>query len=48
MKRASPYVGAEPKVHEFGVYPLTTLQQDVLKLDVTVHNIKSVHVLHLF
>lgn len=40
-------VSAEPEVDELGVHSAAAAEQDVLQLDVAVHNVRPVHILHL-
>lgn len=40
-------VSAEPEVHELGVGAAAPAEQNIFQLDVTVHDVGSVHVLHL-
>lgn len=40
-------VRAEAKVYELSVRPTAAVQKDVFQLDVAVHDVQRVHVIHL-
>ena len=38
---------AEAKVYELGVRPPVAVEEDVFQLDVAVHDVQRVHIVHL-